>query len=99
MKAELSQARLELKTRDFFKDSFTRDEIEELFDRQPLSDFFSFRSPSFKKTGLDRNSITRNDMIDLMVAEPRLIKRPLILYEGNIFLGNDKKNIAKMLLA
>lgn len=99
MKAELSQAKLELKTRDFFKDSFTREEIEELFDRQPVSDFFSFRSPSFKKTGLDRNSITQNDMIDLMVAEPRLIKRPLILYEGNIFLGNDKKNLAKILLA
>ena len=97
MKAELSRADIELVTRDFFSDPFTREEIEDLFHTREISDFFSFRSPSFKKTGLDRSNLTRNHMIDLMVAEPRLIKRPLISYQGDIFLGNDKKSLANML--
>ena len=97
MKAELSRPDIELVTRDFFSDPFTREEIEDLFHTREISDFFSFRSPSFKKTGLDRSNLTRNHMIDLMVAEPRLIKRPLIFYQGDIFLGNDKKNLANVL--
>ena len=97
MKAELSQVEAELITRDFFNDPLTRKEIEDLFGMCDIADFFSFRSPAFKKTGLDRNNITRRQMIDLMVAEPRLIKRPLICYEGSIFLGNDKKSLAALL--
>ena len=97
MKAELSRVGVELITRDLFDDPLTREEIEDLFSMREIADFFSFRSPSFKKTGLDRSDITRHQMIDLMVTEPRLIKRPLISYEEDILLGSDKKGLAALL--
>ena len=97
MKAELSQANLELKTRDFFSDPFTREEIEKLFGMQHPSEFFSYLSPSFKKLELDSNYLTRDEMIDLMFAEPRLIKRPLVLYDGNVFLGTDRDRLVRLL--
>ena len=49
MKAGLSQAGVTtIEERDFFKDRFSRDELEELVAKDDPTRFFSFRSPSFK---------------------------------------------------
>ena len=62
-----------------------------LLDLEVPKIFFSFRSPSFKKLGLDREHLKNDDLIDLMLQEPRLIRRPLISGNGMLFVGTDKK--------
>ena len=91
MRAELSQAGFELLERDFFKEMFSRDELVDIIGSRNPEDFFSFRSPSFKKLGLDREHLGNDDLIDLMLQEPRLIRRPLISGRGMLFVGTDKK--------
>jgi len=91
VRAELSQAGFELLERDFFKDTFSRDELIEIIGSRNPEDFFSFRSPSFRKLGLDREDLKNADLIDLMLHEPRLIRRPLISGRGMLFVGTDKK--------
>ena len=98
MKAELSQAGIEFDERDFFAEPFTEDELRAVIGTRPVSDFFSWRSPSFRKMGLDRDSLTDDRLLELMVAEPRLIRRPLILTaDGNLIVGSDKKAMADLL--
>ena len=97
MKAELSQNGVELDERDFFADPFTADELRQLIGDAPVSDYFSWRSPSFRKLGLKRDEISDGQMLDLMADEPRLIRRPLILTEdGNLIVGTDKKAMADL---
>ena len=89
---------MELNERDFFVDSFTLDELKELIGARSVSDFFSWRSPSFRKMGLSRDEMTEDRMLDLMVGEPRLIRRPLIqTADGNLIVGTDKKAMAALL--
>ena len=97
MKAELSQAGVEMDERDFFADPFSADELREIIGERSAADFFSWRSPSFRKLGVDRASLSEERMIELMVNEPRLIRRPLIRTEdGGLIAGSDKAALADL---
>ena len=97
MRAELSQAGFELVERDFFKDTFSRDELIEIIGSRNPEEFVSFRSPSFKKLGVEREDLKDDELIDLMLQEPRLIRRPLISGRGMLFVGTDKKTLREFL--
>ena len=86
----LSQKNVEINERDFFKNPFNRAEIEELLQDRPASEMFNFRSPSFKQLGLERDKITDSDLIDLMLKEPRLVRRPVIRIGDKVYYSADK---------
>ena len=81
---------MEINERDFFKDTFTRAEIDELLQGRPASEMFNFRSPSFKQLGLERDKLTDNELIDLMLKEPRLVRRPVVRIDSNVYFGADR---------
>lgn len=95
MKASLSQDGIEIDERDFFKDGFTEAELRDLLGDTPPADVFSWRSPSARKLGLDKNTAPADELISLMVGEPRLIRRPLIQVGGRLIVGTDKKAMAE----
>ena len=97
MRVELSQAGLSIQERDFFKNPFSREEICSLLGEKDPSEFFSFKSPSFRKLGIERNSINGDTLIDLMLSEPRLIRRPLISIGTETIVGSDRKSLAEIL--
>ena len=84
MRAWLSQADVDLTSRDFFEDRFSEDELRRLFGDRPASDFFSWRSPSFRKMGVSRDSLGEDELVALMLEEPRLIRRPLVVVDGEV---------------
>ena len=59
------------------------------------SELFSWRSPSFKKLGLEKSNMSASEMLDLMIAEPRLIKRPIVMYQGKRFVTSEWKEILR----
>jgi arsenate reductase-like glutaredoxin family protein len=81
---------VEINERDFFKDTFTRAEIDELLQGRPAPEMFNFRSPSFKQLGLERDKLSDNELIDLMLKEPRLVRRPVVRIDNNVYFGADR---------
>jgi arsenate reductase len=81
---------VEINERDFFKNTFTRAEIEELLEGKPASEMFNFRSPSFKQLGLKKENLTDNELIDLMLKEPRLVRRPVVRIGDKVYFSADK---------
>ncbi len=81
--------------RDFFKDEFSEVELRELLGDTPPSDIFSWRSPSARTLKLDREKVSANELIRLMVEQPRLIRRPLIYTGERLFVGTDKEAMAE----
>ena len=88
---------MEINNRDFFKELFTRDEIKELLKGKPASEMFSFRSPSFKALGLDQAKLTDDELINMMLKEPRLIRRPIVKIGRNVYFGADSKVLAAVM--
>ena len=59
----------------------------------PPSEIFSWRSPSFKSMGLGRETLSTEDLLGLMIQEPRLIRRPIIRIGDKLLIGANMKNI------
>lgn len=89
----LSQRGISFRERDFFKDPLSESEIRDLIKNSALSDIFSWRSPSFKAMNLDGQSLSHDDLIRLMIEEPRLMRRPLIKVDDELIIGSDWKSI------
>ena len=80
-----------MEERDFFRDPFSRVEIEALLGEGPASEMFSFQSPAFRKLGVDRDKLTDDELIDLMLKEPRLIRRPVVRIGQRVHFGADAR--------
>jgi arsenate reductase-like glutaredoxin family protein len=55
------------------------------------------KSPSYKKMGLDKHAASDNELLALMVQEPRLLRRPLVVVDGKPVIGFDKEELARVL--
>ena len=95
MRGALIESGVALKERDFFKEAFTEVELRELLGNTPASEIFSWRSPSVKKMGLVKDSLSEDDLVRLMLEEPRLVRRPLIRVGGKLVVGTDKRAMAE----
>ena len=65
--------------RDFFRDPLSREELQELASIVTINELFSWRSPSAKQYRENKDDLTKSDLIELMMEEPRLIRRPITI--------------------
>ena len=79
-----------LHEREYFRDPFTEDELRQVLGDRPASEIFSRRSPSFRKLGLDADALSDAEMLNLMLEEPRMIKRPIVRWGDNLIAGSGK---------
>ena len=86
----LSQEGVEVEERDFFKEPFDEVELRGLLGDDSPRNIFSWRSPSVKKLGLDRDALSDDDLVRLMVEEPRLVRRPLLEIGGRLVVATAK---------
>jgi arsenate reductase len=86
-----------MKERDFFKNPFNLTEIEDLLQGKPASEMFNFRSPSFKALGLKKNKLSNKELIDLILKEPRLVRRPVVRMGGKVYFAADKSFLENLL--
>ena len=94
----LSQKDVEINERDFFKNPFSRTEIEELLHGRPATEMFNFRSPSFRKLGVEPEKLSNDDIIELMLKEPRFVRRPVIRMDNKVYFGADKSVLERLLV-
>ncbi len=91
------QKKVEINERDFFKEPFTRAEIEALLQGKSPEEMFSFKSPSFKALGVKPEKLTEDELINLMLKEPRFIRRPVVRTGKKVFFGADSRVLAEIL--
>ncbi|PKB80092.1 MAG: hypothetical protein BZY88_09940 [SAR202 cluster bacterium Io17-Chloro-G9] len=89
----LLQNGMELEERDFFKEPFTQQEIEDLASDVGTGQIFARRSPSLKKMGLADQDLSDEQMVSLMLKEPRLVRRPLVRMGGRMLVGANIKAV------
>ncbi len=91
MRAWLHEKGLETEDRDFFQEKFTESELRQLIEGRKPADVFSWNSPSFKALGRPAESLSEDEMVQLMLGEPRLIRRPLVVVNGQLVIGGSQK--------
>jgi Spx/MgsR family transcriptional regulator len=64
---------------DLAKEPPSRELLERLIDASRLEDFINKRSPAYKARNLGARKLTKKQAIDLMMEDPNLIRRPIVL--------------------
>ena len=82
-----------MQERDFFKEPFSETEVRELAASAGLPQLFARRSPSLKELGLADQELSEARMLELMLKEPRLIRRPLVRIGGQLLVGASPKAV------
>lgn len=78
---------MEFTERDFFKEPLSAKELNALIGKRPATDFFSKKSPSVKKMGLDVDTLSDSELKRLMLEEPRLLRRPVLKVGRRVLVG------------
>jgi Spx/MgsR family transcriptional regulator len=78
---------VELVKHDLAKEPPSRELLEKLIDEDRLEDFLNKRSPAYKERNLGARKLTKKQAIDLMMEEPNLIRRPLVLAGRKAIFG------------
>lgn len=90
---------LELPT-DFLKQEIKSEEItvKQIDEMHALSDsyeaLFSKRAKRYKERGLKDEKLQERDFKQLILEHYTFLKRPVIIYNKEIFIGNSKNTVA-----
>jgi arsenate reductase-like glutaredoxin family protein len=71
----------------------SREFLEKHVDAKHFLDYVSKRSPVFKTRSLPKS---KKEAIDLMLEQPNLIRRPVLVKGGKVTFGFDKDAYSKL---
>ena len=79
--------------RDLFRRPLSLDELRALATKASPTALFSWKSPTARARGLAPGGLADDDLLRLMAEEPRLVRRPLILFGDEIIVGVDRARL------
>jgi regulatory protein spx len=88
-RAWLAEHGVAVKEREIFRDPLAATEIEDLLGPRQVTDVLSTRTAEYRARGLDRGEHSDAELLRLMEAEPRLLRRPLLAIGDELLIGFD----------
>jgi regulatory protein spx len=74
----------------------SRELLSRLIDELGLDAVISKKSPAYKARNLGARELTKGEAIDLMLEDPNLMRRPLVLSKKKAIFGFDAEAYAKL---
>lgn len=84
---------MEVRELDINREPPTREFLEKHIDADHFLDYVSTRSPVWKERPLPRS---KKEAIDLMMENPNLVRRPILIRGAKVVFGFDKDEYAKL---
>lgn len=83
--------------REIKKDPVTEVELDEMHKLSgSYESLFSKKSTQIKQLGINVKDLTEPDLRRLILQHYSFLKRPVFVYNGQIFAGNDKQTVAQL---
>ncbi len=94
-RAWLKEHNIEFVEKNIFKHKLTADEVKILLMRSDngTEDLISFRSKIIQEQKIDVDNLKLDDLIDFIIKNPSILKRPIIINEFNFQVGYDSEEI------
>jgi arsenate reductase-like glutaredoxin family protein len=92
----LQEKGIDLEFRDLDKQRLTARELDELIGDRDYREFLNTRNELYRARNMKEHPPSRTEAIKLMVAEPNLIRRPVVIAGGKIILGYDEEALKKL---
>jgi arsenate reductase len=83
--------------KDIKKVAITPDELDEMKEKAGSYEaLFSRKAKNYSLLGLKNKDLSENDYRNLILSDYTFLKRPVILIDDEIFIGNQKNNVAAL---
>ena len=94
-KEYLTKNQIDFIEKNIFIDKISKDELKDILKltNNGSDDIISSRSNIIKNEKPDLESMTISDLIDYIIANPSILKRPLIIDDSQLQVGYNKENI------
>lgn len=83
--------------RDYARKPLTAEEVETIFGKDPVPNFLNTRHAVYKERGFAESLPSRAEMINLIISEPNLIRRPILRKGSKVVVGFDKDGIKSLI--
>ncbi len=80
-----------VEVRDLLTEPWTKGRLRQFFGSAPVGAWFNLAAPRVKSGNLRPETLSESDAIAALIAEPLLIRRPLLASEGRLVCGFDQK--------
>ena len=93
--AVLEEHGVEFDVREYFKEPFTREELEAVLEHASMQPFelVSIRSTLYRKEKLGDRDLSEEELLERMLAEPRLIRRPVLVTDDEVIIGFNRARL------
>ncbi len=95
----LEQRNLTAEVVEYLKTPPNSKELGEILDMLGLEprQLMRTKETEYKELGLDNDSLSREQLIDAMVANPKLIERPIVINNGKAAIGRPPETVLDIL--
>jgi Spx/MgsR family transcriptional regulator len=92
-RAYMENRGFDLHFRNLDKERLSSEELEKLIGNRDHREFLNTRNDLYRRKNMKENPPSRAEAIRMMVGEPNLIRRPVIVAGGRVVLGFDQEKI------
>ena len=87
---------MELEFRDLNTERLTAEELDALIGERDYKEFLNPRNELYRERNMKEHPPSRAEALRMMVAEPNLIRRPMVIAGSRIVLGFDEEALKKL---
>lgn len=92
------QARkIALEEREYGKHPLSESELRELIGVEPIENFLNTRTPLYREKNMKQKPPTKEEAIKLMLKDPNLLKRPVIIKGKKKLTGFNEADLKQLL--
>jgi arsenate reductase-like glutaredoxin family protein len=93
----LQSKKVDLEEREYGKSPLSEKELRDIIGERPIENFLNTRTPLYREMKMKQTPPTKSEAIQLMLKDPNLLRRPVIIKGATVLTGFDEAAIKKIL--
>ena len=89
--------KVNLEEREYGKNPLTETELKEIIGDEPIEKFLNTRTPLYREKNMKQKPPSKDEAIKLMVKDPNLLKRPVIIKGKKRLTGFNEAEVKELI--
>lgn len=82
--------------REYGRNPFTEKELRDIIGDDPIEPFLNTRTPLYRETNMKQKPPSKDEAIKLMLKDPNLLKRPVIIQGKKKLTGFNEAEVKQL---
>ncbi|MBL4667510.1 MAG: arsenate reductase (glutaredoxin) [Sneathiella sp.] len=84
---------------EYLKTPPNKEELQDILQKLGMQprDLMRKKEAEYKENGLDDMSLSTDQLIEAMIANPKLIERPIVIKDGKVRIGRPPESVREIL--